>query len=217
MILITGGVRSGKSAFGEARARQRAAAAGADGAGVVYVATSRVWDGEMADRVARHRATRPAGWQTVEAPLDLAGALAAPPAAAAPAVLVDSVDAWVANRLMDANPAAGEQIDRDALAELESSLLADAAAISHRDAAGAERLILVTLEAGWGVVPPSPLGRAFRDVLGRVNQALAREAAGVYLLVAGLPVDVKRLSRETLSRIDAGEPSAGSGETERER
>jgi len=113
--------------------------------------------------------------------------------------------------------AAGEQIDRDALAELESSLLADAAAISHRDAAGAERLILVTLEAGWGVVPPSPLGRAFRDVLGRVNQALAREAAGVYLLVAGLPVDVKRLSRETLSRIDAGEPSAGSGETERER
>jgi adenosylcobinamide kinase / adenosylcobinamide-phosphate guanylyltransferase len=203
MILITGGVRSGKSAFGEACARRLAAAAGAGPDGVVYVATSRVWDGEMADRVARHRAARPAGWQTVEAPLDLAGALAAPPAAVAPVVLVESVDAWVANRLMDADPIAGEQIDREALARLEASLLEDAAAIVRLEATGRARLVLVTLEAGWGVVPPSPLGRAFRDVLGRVNQSLAREAASVYLLVAGLPLDVARLSRETLSQIDA--------------
>jgi adenosylcobinamide kinase/adenosylcobinamide-phosphate guanylyltransferase len=203
MILITGGVRSGKSAFGEQRARRLAGDAGAAG-GVVYVATSRVWDGEMADRVARHRAARPAGWQTVEAPLDLAGALGARPAAGAPVVLVDSVDAWVANRLMDADPVSGEQIDRDALAALEASLQEDAAAIARRAAAGGGHLILVTLEAGWGVVPPSPLGRAFRDVLGRVNQTLARQAAGVYLLVAGLPVDVARLSRETLSQLDAG-------------
>ena len=64
---------------------------------------------------------------------------------------------------------------------------------------GARALILVTLEAGLGVVPPSPLGRAFRDLLGRVNQALAAAAAEVYLMVAGLPVDVARLSRETRS------------------
>jgi adenosylcobinamide kinase/adenosylcobinamide-phosphate guanylyltransferase len=202
MILITGGVRSGKSAFGEERALRLAARAGAPD-GVVYVATSRVWDGEMADRVARHRAARPAGWHTVEAPLDLAGALGAPPAAGAPVVLVDSIDAWVANRLLDADPIAGEQIDHHALADLESSLLAEVAAIVRRDAEGEVRLILVTLEAGWGVVPPSPLGRAFRDVLGRVNQALARAAGSVYLLVAGLPVDVQRLSRETLAQLDA--------------
>ena len=203
MILITGGVRSGKSAFGEARARRLAARAGTP-EGVVYVATSRVWDGEMADRVARHRAARPAGWRTVEAPLDLAGALGAPPAGDAPVVLVDSIDAWVANRLLDADPTAGEQIDRDALAALESALLAEVAAVVRGDGGGV-RLILVTLEAGWGVVPPSPLGRAFRDVLGRVNQALARAAGSVYLLVAGLPVDVRRLSRETLSQLDAAE------------
>jgi adenosylcobinamide kinase/adenosylcobinamide-phosphate guanylyltransferase len=202
MILVTGGVRSGKSGFGESWPRRAAARAGRPD-GVVYIATSRVWDGEMADRVARHRAARPAAWQTVEAPLDLAGALGAAPAAAAPVVLVDSVDAWVANRLMEAHPVAGEQIDRDAVTALESSLQEDLAAITRRDAAGGGHLILITLEVGWGVVPPSPLGRAFRDLLGRVNQALAREAASVYLLVAGLPVDVARLSRETQSQLDA--------------
>jgi adenosylcobinamide kinase/adenosylcobinamide-phosphate guanylyltransferase len=191
VILVTGGVRSGKSAFAEARARRLAAA----GEEVVYVATARIWDEEMADRVARHRATRPASWATVEAPLDLAGALATPPASAAAVVLVDSVDLWISNRLLEADPVDGDQVDRHQLATLEDALLGEVTAVTR---AGPGRLILVTLEAGSGVVPPSPLGRAFRDLLGRVNQALAAGAEEVYFLVAGLPVDVKRLSRETI-------------------
>jgi adenosylcobinamide kinase / adenosylcobinamide-phosphate guanylyltransferase len=196
VILVTGGVRSGKSAFAE---RYAARLAG-PGGGVVYVATGRVWDGEMARRVARHQESRPATWQTVEAPTALGAALARPPAATARVVLVDSVDFWVSNRLLDADPVAGEQIDHRRLTALEAGMLQEVERITAPPPAGgpgARALILVTLEAGLGVVPPSPLGRAFRDLLGRVNQALAAAAAEVYLMVAGLPVDVARLSRET--------------------
>jgi adenosylcobinamide kinase/adenosylcobinamide-phosphate guanylyltransferase len=209
VILVTGGVRSGKSAFAERYAARLAGAAGE----VVYVATARVWDGEMARRVARHQESRPASWHTVEAPTDLGAALARPPAATARVVLVDSVDFWVSNRLLDTDPVHGEQIDHHRLAALEQSLLRDVEGLTappqaHAPPAqapparGERTLLLVTLEAGLGVVPPSPLGRAFRDLLGRVNQALAAAAAEVYLMVAGLPVDVARLSRETGLSLD---------------
>jgi adenosylcobinamide kinase/adenosylcobinamide-phosphate guanylyltransferase len=205
VILVTGGVRSGKSAFAERYAARLAGAAGE----VVYVATARVWDGEMARRVARHQESRPASWHTVEAPTDLGAALARPPAATARMVLVDSVDFWVSNRLLEADPVAGEQIDHHRLAALERALLEEVEGItapppaqSSPQARGDCTLVLVTLEAGLGVVPPSPLGRAFRDLLGRVNQALAAAAAEVYLMVAGLPVDVAHLSRETGRSLD---------------
>jgi adenosylcobinamide kinase/adenosylcobinamide-phosphate guanylyltransferase len=210
MILVTGGVRSGKSAFAERYAARLAGAAGE----VVYVATARVWDGEMARRVARHQKSRPATWHTVEAPTDPGAALARPPAATARVVVVDSVDFWVSNRLLDADPVHGEQIDHHRLAALEQALLADVEGFTAPpparapQAQGDRTLLLVTLEAGLGVVPPSPLGRAFRDLLGRVNQALAASAVEVYLMVAGLPVDVARLSRETGLSLD--EPREGS-------
>ena len=196
MILVTGGVRSGKSAFAE---RYAARLAGPGGT-VVYVATARVWDGEMARRVARHQESRPATWQTVEAPTDLGVALARPPPPRPGWSWSNSVDFWVSNRLLDADPVAGEQIDHHRLAALEEGMLQEVERVTASPPAGgpgARALILVTLEAGLGVVPPSPLGRAFRDLLGRVNQALAAAAAEVYLMVAGLPVDVARLSRET--------------------
>ncbi len=202
LIMVTGGVRSGKSAFAERYAARLAG--GAPGAGVVYVATGRIWDDEMAARVARHRAQRPGSWPTVEAPLHLATALDVAPAAGAGVALVDSLDFWVSNRLLEAQPVAGEGLDGQSIAALEGTLVEEVEGIARRWGSREGHLILVTAEAGMGVVPPYPLGRAFRDLLGRVNATLAGAAGEVFLLVAGLPVDVKRLSRETVRAL--GQP-----------
>ncbi|MGH2350753.1 MAG: bifunctional adenosylcobinamide kinase/adenosylcobinamide-phosphate guanylyltransferase [Chloroflexota bacterium] len=214
LVLITGGVRSGKSGLAEryatrlARRRGRqdrppatGSATGANqGDDVLYVATAQVRDEEMAARVARHRADRPATWRTVEAPLKL-GATLATALAGDRVVLVDSVDSWVSNRLLDANPASGEQLDSQRFAALETALLDEVQAIVAAQRSNGAPLILVSLEAGMGVIPPYPLGRAFRDLLGWVNAAFATAADEVYLLVAGLPVEVKRLSAQTVQDL----------------
>lgn len=201
LILITGGVRSGKSAFAERYAARllssRPSASipqppNSQPPDLVYIATAQVGDEEMAVRVARHRARRPAAWRTVEAPLQIGEAVA--DAKGAGVVLVDSVDFWVSNRLLEADPVAGTRVDQARMDALEAVLLAEADDVIAACRRG--HLILVTLEVGMGVVPPYPLGRAFRDLLGRVNGAFAAAADAVYLLVAGLPVDVKRLSAQ---------------------
>lgn len=197
LILITGGVRSGKSDFAERCAAQFAAP---HHGGVAYVATAQVWDEELAARVARHRAARPAGWRTIEAPYRLVEGISQALEEGASVVLVDSIDFWVSNRLLREEPVAGDRLDPARLAALETALLDEVAELValHRRPARAY-LILVTLEAGMGVVPPYPLGRAFRDLLGRVNRALAAAADSVYLLVVGLPLEIKQLSATGLA------------------
>jgi adenosylcobinamide kinase/adenosylcobinamide-phosphate guanylyltransferase len=111
-------------------------------------------------------------------------------------VLVESLDMWVSNRLMALHPVAGDDqtaLDATRVREQEETLLSEVRHLASAHKATNGHLVVVTVEAGWGVVPPYPLGRAFRDLLGRVNSALAAEADAVYLMVAGLPVDVKRL------------------------
>lgn len=179
LILITGGVRSGKSRFAEELAR----AIGGDR--VAYVATAEPGDDEMRRKIARHRADRPDAWPTFESPLDAAGAIDAACAAAAPprAILVDCLTMLVSNALLAAAEAtAADRVDRR-VAALRGAI---------RRAPGA--VLVVTNEVGWGVVPPTSLGRRYRDLLGRANQALAADAARVYLLVAGLAVDAKALA-----------------------
>jgi len=197
LILITGGVRSGKSDFAERCAAQLATP---HHGGVAYVATAQVWDEELAARIARHRAARPAGWRTIEAPYRLVEGISQALEEGASVVLVDSIDFWVSNRLLREEPVAGDRLDPARLAALEAVLLDEVAELValHRRPARAH-LILVTLEAGMGVVPPYPLGRAFRDLLGRVNRALAAAADSVYLLVVGLPLEIKQLSATGLA------------------
>jgi adenosylcobinamide kinase / adenosylcobinamide-phosphate guanylyltransferase len=199
LVLITGAVRSGKSRFAERLAGDLAAKRDGD-AGVTYVATARVWDDEMEARVRAHRETRPAGWHTVEEPERLAEAIEEARRGGAGVVLVESLDMWVSNRLMATHSVEGDDqsaLDGAKVRDLESELLAEVDRLveGHQAMTGGDaHLIVVTVEAGWGVVPPYPLGRAFRDLLGRVNSALAAEADEVNLMVAGLPVEVKRLS-----------------------
>jgi adenosylcobinamide kinase/adenosylcobinamide-phosphate guanylyltransferase len=164
---------------------------------VTYVATSRIWDDEMAARVQAHRAARPATWRTVEEPERLVEAVASAQAAGARVVLVEALDMWVSNRLMALHPVVGDDqsaLDPIRVRELEETLLGEVRALAFEQRTSGTHLVVVTVEAGWGVVPPYPLGRAFRDLLGRGNSTLAAAADHVYLMVAGLPVDVKRLS-----------------------
>lgn len=162
LTLLTGGARSGKSAIAVRRAR-------AHHGPVVFVATGEARDAEMATRIARHQAERPASWGTVEAPRDLADAVAAQPRDAL--LLVDCLSLWVSNLL--------ERGDDEAAvtehAELLARCCADRAAPS----------IVVTNEVGLGLVPMHPLGRAYRDALGRVNATVAGHADLVQLVVVG--------------------------------
>jgi adenosylcobinamide kinase/adenosylcobinamide-phosphate guanylyltransferase len=180
--LVLGGVRSGKSAFAEELVQSL-------GRPVLYLATATAGDAEMAERVRRHQARRPAHWRTLEEPLDLAGRLHDELSAhnAAPAVLVDSLDMWVSNLLL--------QHESETDAALESLALAGLDALLDTCRASEAALVLVSGEVGLSLVPPYPLGRRFQDLLGLVNQRAAATAQRVYLVVAGVAVDLKALAQ----------------------
>ncbi len=165
MTLVLGGARSGKSRYAEA-------AVMGSPAPWIYVATAEPFDGEMTARIAEHRSRRGGQWQTVEAPLDLAGAIGNAPASAT--VLVDCLTLWL-NNLMYKQ----DDIDADTL-RLEAALAARQAPT-----------VLVSNEVGFGIVPDNAQARRFRDLQGRLNQRIAARADRVVLLVAGLPMFVK--------------------------
>lgn len=195
VTLVLGGSRSGKS-----RHAERLAATA--GAGVVYVATAIASDDEMAERIARHRDARPPAWQTVEAAYDLDLRLPAE-AADGDCVLIDCLSVWLSNELLrrladtGAEPLIAPAIATAVERELDERIGRLVAWAERR--AGAT--IIVSNEVGSGVVPASPLGRLYRDLLGRANQTVAAAAAATYLVVAGIAIDLRRLAgRET----DAG-------------
>ncbi|PZR35890.1 bifunctional adenosylcobinamide kinase/adenosylcobinamide-phosphate guanylyltransferase [Caulobacter segnis] len=167
VTLVLGGARSGKSGFA-----QRAAELAARGERTVMIATGQAFDDEMADRIARHQAGRGESWTTVEAPFELAAAIAGIPSDAA--AVVDCLTLWLSNHML-----AGH--DLEAL----STELVEAVAACRA------RLWLVSNEVGLGIVPETPLGRRFRDEAGRLNQRLAATADEVYFLAAGLPLRMK--------------------------
>jgi adenosylcobinamide kinase/adenosylcobinamide-phosphate guanylyltransferase len=165
LTLVLGGARSGKSRYAEQ-------AVMASAAPWVYVATAEAFDAEMTARIAEHRGRRGGQWQTVEAPLDLAGAIAGAPASAT--LLVDCLTLWLNNLMFN---------NRDIDAETEGL----EAALAARQAPS----VLVSNEVGSGIVPDNAEARRFRDLQGRLNQRLAARADRVVLLVAGLPMVVK--------------------------
>ena len=165
LTLVLGGARSGKSRHAE---RLVEAVPGP----WTYIATAQAFDGEMRDRIALHRDRRGPGWHTVDAPLDLAAAIAT--ASTGGAVLVDCLTLWLTNVML---------AERDPAAE---SLALVAAC---RQAPGP--LVLVGNEVGLGIVPDNALARRFRDAAGWLHQDLAAAADRVVFMVAGLPMQVK--------------------------
>ena len=165
-LLVLGGARSGKSRYAEARIL-------ASPGEPVYIATAQAFDDEMAERIARHREDRGAGWRTIEAPLDLPEAIAAESGTGS-AVLVDCLTLWATNLLM---------------AEVDVDAATDRLLLALRSHAGP--LAIVSNEIGLGIVPDNALSRRFRDVAGRLNQAVASAVDEVQFIAAGLPLRLK--------------------------
>jgi len=165
LTFLLGGARSGKSAHAERLATALPAP-------WAYIATAQAYDEEMRERIAHHRARRGEGWRTVDAPLDLAGALDALPAGRP--VLVDCLTLWLTNHML-----AGHDVEAEC---------ARLCAVLSRPRGP---WFAVSNEVGLGIVPDNALARRFRDAAGRLNQQVAAQADTVLMMVAGLPLKVK--------------------------
>lgn len=165
LTIVTGGAKSGKSRYAEGLVtgsnRPR-----------IYIATAQAWDDEMRDKVAAHRIDRGADWLTVEAPMDVAAALAQVPADAV--VLLDCATMWLTNCML-----AEADLDRETAALL-AALTACPAPV-----------VVVTNELGWSIVPDNALARRFQNAQGKLNQQLAAQADRVVAVISGLPLALK--------------------------
>lgn len=166
ITFVLGGARSGKSGFSERLVRET-------GLDRHYIATGRAYDGEMEERIARHRLDRGDGWVTHEEPLALAETLKA---VTAPdrAVLVDCLTLWITNLMMD---------EAD-IAQRCHELVAVLSACEGQ-------VVFVSNEVGLGIVPENRMAREFRDHAGRLHQAVAAVADEVHFIAAGLSLKMK--------------------------
>jgi adenosylcobinamide kinase/adenosylcobinamide-phosphate guanylyltransferase len=175
-ILITGGARSGKSAFAEKLALEFGTPLG-------YLATALALDGEMAERVRRHQARRGNAWHTIEESLHLPQALACNDGIYQ-AVLVDCLTLWLSNLLLSCE-------SESEIEECEERIIDDVQRLKATLRDMRTPVILVSNEVGMGIVPENRLARVFRDIAGRANQLLAATADEVWLVVSGLPLKLK--------------------------
>ena len=162
LIVLIGGARSGKSGYAVDLAQRV-------GGPVTFVATAPVLDGDMSQRVARHREERPAGWDTLEEEIELVRALGGVPDGHT--IIVDCLTLWTSNMMWKDHA--------------ESAILSAAESASELAAERDGTVLVITNEVGLGIHPESELGRTYRDTLGRVNQAFARRADATLLMVAG--------------------------------
>jgi len=178
LTLVLGGSRSGKSEFAEKMAER-------SGKNLIYIATAAVRDEEMAERVKLHRKRRPENWVTVEEEIDVLGVLSR--GGKGDVFLLDCATIWLTNLLFNEQHSGNER-DRN-----ETRVLEEVARLTETVDKGLD-LIVVSNEVGLGVVPEHPLGRLFRDLAGRANQIMAAKADSVYLVVAGIPMEIKSKS-----------------------
>ncbi len=177
LTLIIGGTRSGKSAFAMELAKKHKH--------VCYIATadsgrsSQIDDGEMLERIQKHREERPSEWKTVEAPLRLDKAVSSLNGSL-DVVLIDCITIYVTNMLLGSHKEEGDEYIIDAINKL-CSVCKNVPF----------HVIMVTNEVGYGVVPDNVLSRRFRDIAGYANQIIAREADNVYLVTAGIESKIK--------------------------
>ncbi|MCJ7433329.1 MAG: bifunctional adenosylcobinamide kinase/adenosylcobinamide-phosphate guanylyltransferase [Anaerolineales bacterium] len=177
LIFILGGARSGKSTYAQRLAER-------SGKSVTYIATAQAGDDEMSARIIKHRADRPAEWTTLESQQNIAAYLKAHPTQAE-LYLLDCMTLLVANIIFQFTE--GEVTDEQKAADAIKAEMDELLAYIRTQKAD---WIIVSNEVGLGLVPPYPLGRIYRDLLGMANQRIAANADEVYMLMAGIPVPI---------------------------
>ena len=179
-ILIIGGARGGKSRFAQELAQK-------SGEPVLFVATAEAGDEEMQHRIEEHQRSRPAAWSTLEVTTHIGNQIAQN-IGGAKVVIIDCITLLVNNIFSQHNYQNDEQIDASLVEkEVTGEINELVECINRVDAS----FILVTNEVGTGLVPVSRVGRLYRDLLGKANQILAEHADDIYLMVAGLPIQIK--------------------------
>lgn len=178
IIVILGGARSGKSRFAQRLADSLSQR-------VLFVAPLVAMDEEMRRRIEIHKKARPSTWRTLEAPTHVAEAIGEH-IGDADVVILDCLTLLISNLMENAD-------DPEDLDALESEIANELNQLLERKNAS---LIIVSNEVGMGLVPPYPSGRSYRDLLGKANQFIAERADKVYMMIAGLPMEVKALGRK---------------------
>ena len=179
IILLLGGARSGKSYFAQQEAKNYAR--------VLFVATAEAGDEDMRLRIEKHKADRPSNWRTLEATSRL-GTRIVQTYQGEDLIIIDCITLLVTNIICTVPEEQYETID-DAV--LEKQVFAEIQSLQECIRKTGASFIIVSNEAGLGVVPAYRIGRLYRDILGRANQMLAESASEVYLMVAGIPLRVK--------------------------
>lgn len=176
IMLILGGARSGKSSYAQELVEE-------SGKSVTFLATAQALDEEMSGRIQKHKAERPVHWQTLEVPLDIASHIKE---IQSEVVILDCITLLVSNLLM--------QFVKDDLVEEAPFMQAvqkEVEELLSAIRASTQDWMMISNEVGLGLVPPYQMGRVYRDGLGWANQHLAREAAKVIFMVAGVPMVIK--------------------------
>lgn len=177
IYLITGGARSGKSSFAESLYK--------DKLDVVYIATSKVYDEEMEERVKLHKNSRPSNWRTYEGNYNLKNAIGEEKN-----YLLDCITVLTSNIMFDISKDV-EYIDYRLQGEIENKVISEVKNLIYEIENRGYNLVLVTNEVGDSIVPEHHISRVFRDIQGRVNQRIAAIANQVYLVCCGIPVKIK--------------------------
>lgn len=177
VTLVTGGARSGKSSFAESLYKKKK--------DIVYIATSKIEDAEMKERVKMHREGRDEDWRTFEGTYNLDRALGEEEN-----YLLDCLTVLTSNIMFDLTKDL-DYIDSKAQRQVEDKILEEVRALIDKIREKGYDLILVTNEVGYSTVPEHHITRAFRDIQGRINQRLAGLSDNVYLVCCGIPVKIK--------------------------
>lgn len=187
MLLILGGARSGKSTYAERKAHELSDEMGTH---VLYIATALAFDEDMKDRIKKHQAARPAHWHTVEQFKDFTLLADQEAFKQSQVILLDCMTLMVSNLLLQYE-VDFDHVNRTVIDEIECNIIKEVEALLRICKQYCKQLIVVSNEVGLGIVPAYRLGNIFRDIAGRINQRLAKEADQVFFLVSGLPLKIK--------------------------